>query len=591
VKAPIRFGVFPRRAGPDRYARLFGRLYPISGGVDIPTLVQHVTGPNTGGGNTIGMLFMHLPNPTLAGNCLILAIQQSTLYTTVPSDISPGTWVAGPTGTDSNFNIVRMFYALNVVAGLSDISVNTRDAGVGNVSAVLSEWYNIATSSAADGSAGASAQGPTIATGAFSTAVDGDLIYQVALCDGQARTGDQPLLSSVTKGSGFTLAGADLLDGNAAQYTVQTTAGSINPTMTVSGIDFYNTVAIALKSAPAGTAPATGIRIVHVQSINAFRNNGGTTIPLQFPCTGNLILVMWSGFRTGVGSVDCTGVADGTNTYVATGAAHANEQAGATRIYYASNATTSPDLALTLTLAAQQEHSNGTLYDVASAATTDTFDGADVVGDGVQSVTGNLETISVTPESPHGLVVGIVAVDLHTISGAVGAGYWFDSMTYPGADGAKNFYEDQGSVHVYNVDTGLLVFVFSTQNNPGGVDDWTARAAAFKGVPFPTITQQPGRQAVFTSLPATFVVAATTSGGPLTYQWQDNSSGPFANIGGATSSNYVTVPTTAAMDGRRYRCTVSDDNGSVRSSEAELRVIEIRASYVDFPKPKLRREN
>ena len=86
----------------------------------------------------------------------------------------------------------------------------------------------------------------------------------------------------------------------------------------------------------------------------------------------------------------------------------------------------------------------------------------------------------------------------------------------------------------------------------------------------PTITAQPTGQAVNNGATATFSVTATGTA-PITYQWQDNSSGSFANIGGATSSSYSPTASYAAQ-GRQYRCVVTDANGSATSAAATLRV-------------------
>ena len=88
----------------------------------------------------------------------------------------------------------------------------------------------------------------------------------------------------------------------------------------------------------------------------------------------------------------------------------------------------------------------------------------------------------------------------------------------------------------------------------------------------PTISAQPTDQTANDGATATFSVTATGGTAPYTYQWQDNSSGSFANIGGATSSSYS--PTASfAIQGRQYRCVVTGANSlSVTSSAAALRV-------------------
>lgn len=97
----------------------------------------------------------------------------------------------------------------------------------------------------------------------------------------------------------------------------------------------------------------------------------------------------------------------------------------------------------------------------------------------------------------------------------------------------------------------------------------------------PTINTPPSNQTVTTPATATFTVAATTSGGALSYQWQrsTNSGGSWANVStgtGGTTSSYTTGATTVTGGGAnnadQYRCAVTDSNGTTNSSAATLTV-------------------
>ena len=83
----------------------------------------------------------------------------------------------------------------------------------------------------------------------------------------------------------------------------------------------------------------------------------------------------------------------------------------------------------------------------------------------------------------------------------------------------------------------------------------------------PTITQQPSSQAVQEGQTATFSVSATGTG-TLSYQWRKNGT----NISGATSSSYTTPATTSSDNGATFSVVVSNDFGSVTSSNATLTV-------------------
>lgn len=89
----------------------------------------------------------------------------------------------------------------------------------------------------------------------------------------------------------------------------------------------------------------------------------------------------------------------------------------------------------------------------------------------------------------------------------------------------------------------------------------------------PTITAQPTNQTANAGATATFSVTATPQLGSVTYQWQDDSSGSFANIASATSSSYAATSVTYAMQGRQYRCVVSESGyPDVTTSSARLAV-------------------
>ena len=83
----------------------------------------------------------------------------------------------------------------------------------------------------------------------------------------------------------------------------------------------------------------------------------------------------------------------------------------------------------------------------------------------------------------------------------------------------------------------------------------------------PTITTQPLNVSVTVGQTATFSVMATGSA-PLSYQWMQGSTA----ISGATSTSYMTPPTTAANSGEQFQVKVSNTAGSITSSMATLTV-------------------
>ena len=449
-------------------------------------LVQHVCGSNVGGGQFESVINVWLPNLSKTGNTIVVSVGHWSSLTASVTDDKGNTYTSQVTGLDgTNGYQVKMFTAIAATAGVQHITVTVNNSGTGATVVEAAEFYGITS---VDVTAGTSIVDPrTIATGSMTTTTANDLIYHVAMNEGPFLSGGfQAGLKRIVKDSGLVLLAADVTDGVMAQYGIKAVAGAINPTMHAdlgsnpTTTNSYVTAAIAFKvSGGTGTA-GSGKRVVRVQGCNYFLNNGSTKVPLQFPASGNLLVHTWIGFNhTGGVPVALSSIADGAgNTWASTGAAVANG-GGDAEIFYALSPTVYPNLTVTLTLAAQQEQSNGLLLDIADEGKTWAFDN-DATATGNQVVTGNITSVSVTPTNTDGIVIGIIGIFLNTITALTGAGAFSDAMTYPEAVGSKNFYEDNGVGHVFNSSASAISFVWSTQNNPSGVGQWAARAAAFK---------------------------------------------------------------------------------------------------------------
>ncbi len=84
----------------------------------------------------------------------------------------------------------------------------------------------------------------------------------------------------------------------------------------------------------------------------------------------------------------------------------------------------------------------------------------------------------------------------------------------------------------------------------------------------PTINTHPANQSVNAGQTATFTVSATTSGGPLSYQWKKGTT----NVG-TNSSSYTTPATVPADNGAQFTVAVTDSNGTTTSNPATLTVL------------------
>jgi len=91
----------------------------------------------------------------------------------------------------------------------------------------------------------------------------------------------------------------------------------------------------------------------------------------------------------------------------------------------------------------------------------------------------------------------------------------------------------------------------------------------------PSIITQPLNQSACAGSNTSFSVSGGGLG--LKYQWQDNSSGSFANISGATSSTLNLSSVSASMNGRQYQCVISNPCGSVTSDIAVLSIPSVSA--------------
>jgi hypothetical protein len=305
-------------------------------GSPCPTLVQHVSYGGAAGQTYTTMKF-HLPNPTLGGsqsqgdttnNLLICGVSWDTAATATFSDNKSNSWVDGPTSSDGTRKIA-LKYVLGVAAGTQDLTL-TLSAAEYNIHFECSEFYNVATSSAVDGTATSTSgtTGPTIPAGSITTTTNNDLIYYYAIDDGWLCC---TAVSAWQVGNGFNLLSADRHLGHAAQYAVWGSNGAINPTMMAQQgtHDTFGAAAIAFKAATAGTAPSAGIRIkclAHT-SLNA------AAYKTQFACPGANLIVTATAENTSQNSITSV-TDDDSNAYTKISVGSDYPQ-----MFYAANAT------------------------------------------------------------------------------------------------------------------------------------------------------------------------------------------------------------------------------------------------------------
>jgi hypothetical protein len=101
---------------------------------------------------------------------------------------------------------------------------------------------------------------------------------------------------------------------------------------------------------------------------------------------------------------------------------------------------------------------------------------------------------------------------------------------------------------------------------------WSFQTAAADAA-LPVITAQPQSLTVTAGESASFSVTATGDAATLAYQWESSSGGSSWNaLDSVTSAVYGIDAVTADMNGRQYRCVVTDRNGRATSDAAMLTV-------------------
>ena len=422
-----------------------------------PTLVQHTTSSSNEQNAPISNnnFTFTLPNKVLAGNCLVLGLSYawSATRTVSVSDNNGNTWPPSPAVTTNNGATVisSIFVLPNANAGATTITVHF-DALLTTFQYTVSEFNNIATVTPVNGSAGqaAAVSANTISTGSFTPGnndAGGNLIWAYFANDS---TPFATVPTSYAAGGSFSLLDASIGTHSAqlphgAEYFVQATAAAINPSMTLTGSfsgDTWNGVAVALKAATAGTAPAaTGIRIISV--VHETNQAPPTTWVAQFPSQGNLIVV-----RTN-GDFNLTSITDSNNnTYV--------RSVISPQIWHADSATTGINLKVTLHYSAVPGNRTMLLYDVTGAAASPE-DGHLQNTDSTAPTTTNPYDLNdspiITPASANGLTIACLTMGIGPVSGLVTgapAGAIYDFVYYTNDGDGDRMDSGDGAAHYYN---------------------------------------------------------------------------------------------------------------------------------------------
>ncbi len=393
-----------------------------------------------------------------------------TITTTTPHGLEvndqiyiQGVGVAGYNGLNvfqvASVPTTTTFTYVNTVSGLAASGGGTVIVMVQPIQYKVSEYYNVATVSPVNGSSsGALTAAPNISSGSFTPgnndANGGNLIWSYFI-DNNGGTANGATLFAPT--GSFALLDADTSQSiqsampHASEAFVQTTAAAINPGMTITMApaagDTFNAASVALKAATAGTAPPpTGIRILHLCHFTSNVNTGVTAYHLQLPSAGNLIVLA----THEQGGHNITSITDSkSNTYV-------REEPDLTepQIWHADNATSDPDLRITVNVTGVLSGFTFFWYDIIGAAAAP-VDG--VVGStGGNDVGGaNIADQPIITPASIGLTIVALKMGIGPTSGfdtGAPAGAVFDAVWYPGETDSDALDNADGRGHVYNAD-------------------------------------------------------------------------------------------------------------------------------------------
>ena len=450
-----------------------------------PSLIQHVASSS----NPIGVglpgnnFKIPLPNAVGAGNCLVLGTTYPSGNVPVVVDNNGNTWptTATVTADAGQYGYISTVWVLpNANAGKTLITVSFLGDTI-PFQYVVSEFNNVATVNPVNGtSIHVDGAGPSLTTGTLTPgnndANGGNVIWNYYALSSSANGNP----TNWSPGNNFALLDADIAwttnQGfpHASQWFLQTTTSQLSPgiTATGDGANHYNSVAVALKAAQAGTAAPAGI---HINKILHQTSNGppSGTWSLQFPATGNLRVIATA---NGNNLTDITSITDSDNSTWTKLEPSDDEP----QIWYSPNTSVNTNLVVTLHLG-QGPTMTLLFYDISGAATSplDTFSGEPSTGVSGQSSVSGMPVI--TPLTANGLVLAVMGIGDGPVLGLgtgspTGAG--FDLVTYSDETDLDLMENADAHAHLYNTDTSAESWNWNL--TPNSNNSVFATAAAFR---------------------------------------------------------------------------------------------------------------
>lgn len=423
-------------------ARVGSLTTNIAASTPVPTFVQGTGSDlNDNNGITGDGFVINLPNATGAGNAIVLSIAYpySASRTVAITDSCGDTWPAATVtaGTASTGNMnAKTFVLQNATGSCLHTLTITFGAQIKPFQYTIAEFYNIATSGAADGSNSTpSSACSSIAASSYTPTTNNDangghLIWNYAISNDTVGTGAGTQATAISKTGGVAPA---LMHANnistipsASSFDVQATNAAVSPGFGFTQSSGTNCVdaSVALKVANAGTAPPAGIRVkrlLHYTSVNPVLGNN----VILFPADGNLLVATMA---AGNNINQVNSVSDSNSqTYTAVGTA------GTSQVFYKQNATSGNSLAITMNLGSPIQQYSIHFWDVVGAQASSFLNAQSFNGSAPGSGSVISDVPVITPNAAPGLVIdqaGFGTASQGSMASGAPSGSVFDCVSY-----------------------------------------------------------------------------------------------------------------------------------------------------------------
>ena len=453
----------------------------VGGSGQTPALVQTIaTGREqtpTGyyGSSPYILNFYHLGpklTGTLAGNCLAIVTENDTgLTIATPTDDKGNIWHRGPDAVNISEGQEVTGWYTTPATGTQHIQIPfTGSSTQTAVSVNALEFTN--SNCTLDTSGGGTGQSVALST------TTTDMLWEVGVDDSSL----DPMLTSITAGSGFTLLTANREAGLVSQWEPSVAPGSHTCSFATSGSDTWQSVCMAFQIAPGGTAP-TGMYIAHAAG-EWLGEVGTKPHTMQFPSQGNLIVGVLDDYQTKFSAVSDS---NGNTWNLGTSALNSGSS---TQILYAANAAASPTLTISPTYNETENQGLNFVqwFDIVGAATSpyDTAHGTTGTAGGA-----TLTTDTITPSGAGELVFNVTSVYYGTGIGmsTPGALYsyawdtWDDDAPHSPsswngcATAPSHLQDDSPRAVMFSTGNTAITFTYSMTS---AATNWASTSMAFK---------------------------------------------------------------------------------------------------------------